>query len=160
MSMTRIITAALFALFLTGAAADASAQQSEIKDLDKIIAEIRPYKHNFFISELKLSKDQAREFLALYDKMESELLTINEDTRELERSVNDDPSASDTETEAAARATFEQKQREAQVELLYYDKFKEILTQRQLLQLKSTEKRFTQKLARSHRKLRREKNEK
>ena len=52
-----------------------------------------------------------------------------------------------------------QKQKESVVEISYYEKFKEILTPRQLLKLKPAERRFTQWLARSHRKLLRGRNQ-
>ena len=57
-------------------------------------------------------------------------------------------------SESAASAVYSQKEREGKVEMEYYDKFKGILTPRQLLGLKSAEKRFTQQLVRYHRRLR------
>ncbi len=156
MSISRLIsTVTLLASLLTGTGIIA-AQQPD-KDFDKILAEIKPYKHEFFVKFLALDTEQKQNFLPLYDKMEEEVLQINEDTRELERSITDNPEASDIETEAAARAIFEQKQREALVELKYYEDFKKVLTPQQLLRIKSAERRFTQKLARSHRKMHREK---
>lgn len=124
---------------------------------ERIMSELKPYKHKFFEKELKLTKEQARDFLPLYDKMEAELQQINDETRELEKRVVDNDKASDTEIEAASRAIFMQKQREAELEMQYYEKFKEILTPRQLLKLKSVEREFTRSLMRHHRKLSRDK---
>lgn len=156
MSIRRILTSALLTILLVAGASSAAAQQQpENLDVEKVLAEIRPYKHDFFIKKLKLTKEQANEYLPLYDQMEDELMSINQEIRELERTVLENPSATDEEIEAAARATFEQKQREAQTEMAYFEKFSNILTPRQLLQIKSVEKQFTQRLARTHRKMRR-----
>lgn len=156
MSIRRILTSALLTIVLVAGASSAAAQQQpENLDVEKVLAEIRPYKHDFFIKKLKLTKEQASEYLPLYDQMEDELMSINQEIRELERTVLENPSATDEEIEAAARATFEQKQREAQTEMAYFEKFSNILTPRQLLKIKSVEKQFTQRLARTHRKMRR-----
>ncbi len=156
MSIRRILTSALLTIVLVAGASSAAAQQQpENLDVEKVLAEIRPYKHDFFIKKLKLTKEQASEYLPLYDQMEDELMNINQEIRKLERTVLENPSATDEEIEAAARATFEQKQREAQTEMAYFEKFSNILTPRQLLQIKSVEKQFTQRLARTHRKMRR-----
>ena len=117
--------------------------------------QLRPYQHEFLTKELKLSRDQAREFFAVYDKMDEELQQIADETRELERQALENADASDTELEAASQAVFAQKQKEGKIEMEYYEKFKEILTPRQLLQLKGAERQFTQRLLRQHRKLKR-----
>lgn len=155
MSIRRILTSALLTIALVAGASSAAAQQPENLDVEKVLAEIRPYKHDFFIKKLKLTKEQASEFLPLYDEMEDSLMSINKEIRELERKVLENPSVTDAEIEAVARATFEQKQREAQTEMAYFEKFCNNLTPRQLLQIKSVEKLFTQRLARTHRKMRR-----
>ncbi len=124
----------------------------------KFIAELRPYQHDFLTKELKLNKEQAREFFPVYDSMDDALQQIADETRELERRASSNPDATDTELEAASQAVFAQKEKEGKIEMEYYDKFKEILTPRQLLQLKGAERKFTQRLLRHHRKLSRNKN--
>ena len=159
MSFTRIIKIAAALALILACSVGASAQsERENAGRDRIMAELKPYKHDFLIKDLKLSKEQSKEFFPVYDQMDEELMKINEETRELERKTEDNAEASDTEVEAAARATFEQKQREGEVEMKYYDQFKEILTPRQLLRLKGAERRYTQWLVRHHRKLVRERN--
>lgn len=157
MSISRLFLIATAALLLTGAGT--AKAQSETKDRDRIIAELKPYKHDFLVKELKLTKEQAHEFLAVYDAMDEELQNISDETRELERTAIGNEEATDAEIEMASYAAFMQKQKESVVELSYYEKFKEILTPRQLLRLKPSERRFTQWLARSHRKLLRERNQ-
>ena len=155
MSIRRILTSALLTIALVAGASSVAAQQPENLDVEKVLAEIRPYKHDFFIKKLKLTKEQASEFLPLYDAMEDSLMSINKEIRELERTVLENPSATDAEIAEVARATFEQKQREAQTEIAYFEKFCNTLSPKQLLQIKSAEKQFTQRLARTHRKMRR-----
>lgn len=157
MSITRFFLIAIAAMLLFGAGT--AEAQSENKGRDRILAELKPYKHDFLIKELKLSKEQANEFLAIYDAMDEELQNISDETREIERTAIENASATDSEIEIASYAAFMQKQKESVVELSYYEKFKEILTPRQLLKLKPAERRFTQWLARSHRKLLRGRNQ-
>lgn len=133
----------------------AQPQEQQGRDRDKFMEQLRPYQHEFLTKELKLSRDQAREFFAVYDKMDEELQQIADETRELERQALENADASDTELEAASQAVFAQKQKEGKMEMEYYEKFKEILTPRQLLQLKGAERQFTQRLLRQHRKLKR-----
>lgn len=154
--LLRIRTIILIAIIAL-TASSAAAQQPAPGNNDKIVAQLKPYKHDFLIKHLDLSKEQQRTFLPLYDKMDEELLKINEETRRLERNVSENKDASETEIEAASRAVFEQKIKEGEVELSYYEKFKDVLTARQLLMLKSTERRFTQWIARHHRRMNREK---
>ena len=79
-----------------------------------------------------------------------ELERIYRETRNLESRTLRNDKSSDTECEAAARAVFEQKKNEAEIELQYFDKFKEILTPQQLLRLRSAERTFVQHVVNAH----------
>ncbi len=139
-------------LLLSSVAAPRLAAQRLLSpdDRSKWLSEIREYKHDFIARELKLSAEQKREFMPLYDEMEDAVERINSETRALEAKVSDNAEASDLELENASRTIFEQKRAEGQVEMTYFDKFKDILTPRQLLRLKNTERRFTQQLMKQH----------
>ena len=146
---------ALFVLFAAIATTDAAAQAPlNENERERALAEMKAYKHDFIAKELNLDKEQQSEFFPIYDEMDSKIMQINYETRELERSINEDKNASDTEIEAAAAAVFNQKEREGKIENEYFEKFKEVLTPRQLLRLKSAEKKFTQRLVRHHKRLR------
>lgn len=135
----------------------AAAQPPQINDEEgrqKWMAELRNYKHEFLAKELDLSADTQKEFFAEYDAMEDKINELNSQTRNLEQKVLSDPNASDVETEAAARAQFELKSEESKIELEYYDKFKDILTPKQLIRIKNAERKFTQQLVQHHRRLR------
>lgn len=116
--------------------------------------EMRKYKHQWLTKELDLSTEQSHKFFDLYDEMEDELEHIYRETRTLESRTLRDENASDIEYEAAARAVFEQKKKEAEIELQYFDKFKEILTPRQLLRLRNAERAFVQHVVNAHKRRR------
>lgn len=110
------------------------------------MSEMRNFKHEFYKKDLNLTREQESAFFSAMDRMDDELIHIGEETRQLERKVNADRDASDTEMESAARTLFEQKKREADIELKYFEEYKTILNKRQLLKLKETERRFNRAL--------------
>ena len=123
-------------------------------DRDRILSEIRNYKHEMLAKALDLDKEKEKQFFEVYDEMDMRLMQISNETRDLERRVSADADASDTEIEAAAIAIYSQKEKEGKIELEYFDKFKEILTPRQLLRLKSAEREFTSNLVKQHHRMR------
>lgn len=153
MSTVRSLLVSIVILSALTPAADAQAPLSET-DRDRWLSELREYKHDFLAKELKLTKEQQREFFPLYDEMEGEIEKVNTETRSLEAKVNEDADAGDLELENAARTVFVQKKTEGEIELNYFDKYKEILSPRQLLRLKNAERRFTQQLVKHHGRMR------
>lgn len=132
----------------------ASAQsQPDENDRQRWINEVRNFKHEFLAKDLDLSKEQQKDFFAAYDEMEDRINQLNIETRDLEQKVLFDPDASDVELEAAARMSYILKNEESKIELEYFDKFKAMLSPRQLIRLKSAERKFTQQLMQHHRRL-------
>lgn len=144
----------LLALVIAVTALVASAQFSPA-ERQRWLGEMRNLKHDFIAKELSLTKDQEREFFPLYDKMEDEIAALNTQTREDEIRVAADRDATDLEMENTARTVFEQKRAEGQIEMTYFEKYKTILTPKQLLQLKNAERKFTQQLVNRHRRVKR-----
>lgn len=145
----------LFALFAASVVSAQPPQPDLPEDTrEKFITEIRQYKHSYLAKELDLSREQQREFFPVYDEMEDRLMALNAETRDLERKTLENEKASDTELEAAAQAVFEQRLKEGRIEMSYYEKFSKILNNRQILRLKNTERKFTQRLMKHHRRLR------
>lgn len=128
--------------------ASAAAQSSVLSpdDRQRWLSEIRNYKHDFLARELDLSREQQNEFFPLYDEMEDRIEALNAQARDIEANVSENPDAGDLEILGAAYTQFELKKLEGEIELEYYDKFKEILKPQQLLQLKSAERLFTRQL--------------
>lgn len=133
----------------------AAAAQFSPAERQRWLGEMRNLKHDFIAKELSLTKDQEREFFPLYDKMEDEIAALNAQTREDEARVAADRDATDLEMENTARTVFEQKRAEGQIEMTYFEKYKTILTPKQLLQLKNAERKFTQQLVNRHRRVKR-----
>lgn len=145
-----IVLTVLLTAFATAGAQNNRRGSMTDEQRQRALSEMRTYKHNMLVRELDLSKSQQAKFFDVYDQMDDELMTIADETRELTRRTLADADATDTEIAAASRAMFEQKKREAEVELKYYEKFEEILTPRQLLGLKTAERKIAMQMASYH----------
>ncbi len=154
--MPRFIPLMCALLFMAMVPAKALAQQLNEDDRNRYVNQIRAYKHDFLAKELGLSKAQQDAFFELYDAMEDRTMDLGGEVRDLEKKASA-AGASDEEMAAAAIALYSQKMREGEIEIEYYEKFKETLTPAQLVALKSAERKFTQELMRQHRRLRGEK---
>lgn len=152
--MKRILTALILCLLCVSGQAYAQNKSDKPtpEEWARFRTEVRNYKHDFLARELELTAEQKREFFPVYDEMDDEIERINADTRSLAGRVFADPNASDVAVEAAARAVYGQKKAEGEVEERYFDRFKQILTPRQLLKLRHAERQFTQRLMRHHNK--------
>lgn len=152
--MNKNLLASLLILLVFPAAAT-SAQETTMTSADRArwLSSIREYKHEFISKDLDLTKEQQRDFFPLYDQMEDEVEQVNHETRENERRLSENADATDLELENGARTLFEQKRAEGQIEMTYFEKFKEILTPRQLLKLKNSERKFNQQLVNHHRRI-------
>lgn len=127
-------------------------------DRQRWLGEMRTLKHDFIARELELDQEQKDRFFELYDSMEDDIASLNTETREAETRVASDSEATDLMIQNTARTVFEQKRAEGQIEMTYFDQFSQILTPRQLLQLKNAERKFTQQLVNRRRALRRSDN--
>ena len=84
--------------------------------------------------------------------MDAEIGRLNHEMRQLERNIRKNgEKVTDTEYEKAAEAQFEIRTKEAAIERSYFPKFKQILTPRQLYELKNAERDFNRNLMDKHR---------
>ncbi len=127
------------------------AKNKKKADRKEWFAKVREHKHDFIEDELDLTDAQETKFFLIYDAMEDELLKLQRETRKLERQVAD-KKATDVEYDAATKAIIELKKKEADIELKYFDKFKTVLSSKQLFELKRAEKKFTRKIMNAHNK--------
>lgn len=144
--ISAILLSVLCALSAFNSVAQRQGKPLTDEDRQRIRSEIRSYKHEFLARELEMSREQQREFFPVYDEMDEAVDRINFETRELERKVSQKADASEVEIEAAARAVFSQKSAEGEVEKQYFDRFRQILSGKQLLRLRKAERKFTQRL--------------
>lgn len=140
---------AVAALLAVSAQAQDRKRPSEA-DMTRFRNEMRTYKHDFLARELNLTQEQQRDFFVVYDEMEDALERVGRQTRDLEMQVREKKQASDVEIEAAARAIFEQRSAEGEIEKKYFDRLKQTLSPLQLLKLKEAERKFTRQLMRQH----------
>lgn len=152
--MSRIFTLSFIIFSAVSFTTFAQQHRPDEPDRQKWINEVRNFKHEFLAKELDLTKTQQKDFFEVYDEMEDRINQLNTDTRRLEQNTLSNPEASDVELEAATRAVYEMKEKEAKIENEFLEEFKKTLTPRQLLQLKNAERKFTQQLMNHHRRLR------
>lgn len=144
-----ILIIATFAPFMC-----VEAKKNRKADKKEWFAKMRQHKHDFIEDELDLTDEQEDKFFPMYDAMEDELHKLNRETRKLEKQVAD-KNATDVEYDAASKAIIEFKKKEADIELKYFDKFKTVLSSKQIFELKRAEEKFTRKIMNAHNKKRR-----
>ena len=134
---------------------DASAQAKGTEALrEKWLTEIRQVKRNYFIKELDLNREQQSKFFPLYEEMENETFRIDDEAKQMEQRVAATENATDTEYEKAAEALYDADVQTSRIRREYMDKFKTILTRRQLFELKGVERKFSREMIRQHHRLR------
>mgnify|MGYP003564893582 FL=1 len=150
----------IISLFAQLSTIDAQQKRSK-EERQQWFKEMREYKHNFLIKELDLDKEQQEAFFPIYDAMEDETFKLHHGARKLQRDLSKkDADVTDIEYEKAAEALFELKYKEAQIELKYFEQFKNVLTKKQLFLLKKAEDKYTRHLMRQHDKQKRNKSKK
>lgn len=131
-----------------------SALAQNPSDRSQWMNEMAQYRRTFFVKELDLNRDQENRFFPLYEEMDEQTRKLDEDTRVMERRVSDAADATDVEYEKAAEAIYDAKVQQASLEREYLAKFKEILTPKQMFELKRVERRFSRELIRQHHRIR------
>lgn len=148
--MKRISTIFLLVAMICLSSLAVSAQSP--RDRKQFRDDIREYKHNYLKQKLDLSREQATSFFDIYDKMDDAITELNDEARTVETKIFEAPDGTitDIEYEVATRTLLEVKEKEAAIEKEYYDRFKEILTPRQLFELRRVERDFTMQLIKYH----------
>ncbi|MDE5877452.1 MAG: Spy/CpxP family protein refolding chaperone [Muribaculaceae bacterium] len=136
----------LLTLILIATCGLASAQDRCDKSKDEMFREVKEFKMKFLAQELKLSDEQCRPFFDLYSAQMDERHKLWEPAMELERKVKKDPNASEADYNAVSEAINKAKSGEAELEGRYDEKFRKILTPKQIYELKDAENRFREKM--------------
>lgn len=121
----------------------ASAQGRSKEDMRK---ELEEYKMKFIAQEIDLKEDQQKKFFELYSQMNDERDKVMIPAMRLERKVKRDQNATESDFAAAGRAMTEAREKMAQIEKRYDEKFATVLTSKQLFELKAAEEKFRQKM--------------
>lgn len=125
--------------------------QTDARQHEQWRKEMNDAKCEYIAKELDLSREQKEKFLPLYNAMSSEIDKINHGLRQMRKNITKRKDVSDIEYEKAAEAMFEAKGKENRIEMEYFDKYKEILSKKQLFQLKHVEFKWLRQIMK-HRK--------
>ncbi len=148
------ISIILFIIAATMATA-ISAQNPGRNQRQKWFEEMKELKHEFLAKQLKLSDQQREKFFDIYDRMDEELERLNAENRELERKIKTTPAAkvTDVDYDQAIQSQLDLKGRECEIEKRYYAELRNVLSKKQLFELKAAEQEFRMQVMRQHRKI-------
>lgn len=116
--------------------------------------EMRAYKRIYFTKELALTSEQKNKFFPLYEEMEDKVGKINDDARNMEKRVAELKNASDVEYEKATEAMYDASVKSSAIEKEYMEKFRGILSAKQVFRIKAVERKFNKELMKQHHRLR------
>lgn len=145
--MKRLLSSAIILIFLFSAI---SAQDNDTRRR-QWLNEMRKTKLEYMYKELGITDAQKEQFKTTLNAMDVELDKVRRETRKLDKELEAKKSPTDLEYEKTAEAMFEFKQREATIEMKYFQKFKAFLTPRQLYLFKKAEHKWMKELMK-HRK--------
>ena len=151
MDLKRILLSVIALVALT---AVSPAQDKAPGDRSQWMTELRQYKRTYFTKELDLTREQQNKFFPLYEEMTRQTTQIDDDVRMMERRIAEADDATDLEYEKATEAIYDGKVRQAEIEKSYVEKFKDVLSHRQLFLLNSVERKFQRDIIRQHQRLR------
>lgn len=153
MDMKKLVIIAIM-LLTALSASDLFAAGQAPADRKQWMSEMRQYKRNYFTKELELTREQQTKFYPLYEDMQDQIDKVNDDARAMEKRVADMKDPSDLEYEKATEAMYDAGVRSAEIEREYMDKFRSILTRKQLFRLKAVERTFSREIMKQHHRLR------
>ena len=107
--------------------------------------ELQEFKYQYLAQEVELTDEQQKTFFEMYSLMEAEKAKVGQECRRLRKKAKAE-NATDADYDAAVNAMIDIKLLEAQIEKRYYEKFKTILSSKQLYLLKRAEHKFMKKL--------------
>lgn len=133
-------------LLLIFAAVIPMSAQNKSKDRQAMRKEIHEFKLKFLAQEMDLREDQQKKFFDLYNQMTEEKVKVFRETKALEKKLTDSANASDAEYEAVSNAITAAKEKDAEIDRRYDEKFSQFLTPRQMFQMKAAEEKFRDKM--------------
>lgn len=146
-----LLIASIFAIL------PADAQQRKGKDHDAMFKEVQDFKLKFLAQEMELREDQQKKFFELYNQMSDEKGKLFRETKNLEKKLTDSKDASDSEYEAVSKAITAAKEKDAEIEKKYDEKFSQFLSAKQVFKMKEAEGKFRDKMREMRHKRRHEK---
>lgn len=108
--------------------------------------ELQEYRMKVLAQEMELKEDQQKKFFELYGQMTEEKIKLFKEKRALEKKLEDSEDISDAEYKKVSEAITLSKEKMAQIERKYDEKFSQFLTQKQIYKMKVAEEKFRQKM--------------
>ena len=131
-------------LMLIAVILPAGAQQKGKKE--DMRRELKEYKMKYIAQEMDLKEGQQKQFFELYEQMWDEKEKLHRDTKSLEKKLNDAENVADDEYRKVSTAITEAKEKEAEIDKKYDEKFSQFLSQKQIFKMKSAEEKFKIKM--------------
>lgn len=135
----------LLLLMITAALTPVLAQHS-VKSHKAMRKEIHEFKLKFLAQEMELKEDQQKKFFELYNRMTDERAKVFRETRALEKKIADSSNVSDADYEEVSKAMTAAKEKDAEIEKRYDEKFRQFLSPKQIFKMKEAEEKFRQKM--------------
>lgn len=123
-----------------------AAAQHKGKDREVMRKEIHEFKLKFLAQEMDLKEDQQKKFFDLYNQMTEEKVKLFKETKALERKLSDAANVSDAEYEKVSKSITAAKEKDAEIDKRYDEKFAQFLTPRQIYKMKEAEVKFRDKM--------------
>ena len=143
--MKKYLILALLAI-LTFTSPLAAQNKNRGKDRAEMKREIQEFKLKFLAQEMDLEESKHKQFFDLYTQLEEERQKVIRDTKTLEKKLKNVEDATDAEYEAVSKAITSAKEKEAEIEKRYDEKFSQFLSPRQIFKMKSAEQKFRDKM--------------
>lgn len=137
---------ALLFVCLLIAAVPVFAQPDKEKKTENMRKELHEFKLKFLAQEMELKEDQQKKFFDLYTQMSDEKVRLYKETKALEQKLSSSANASESEYEAVSKAITAAKEKDAEIEKKYDEKFSQFLSPKQIFKMKSAEEQFRIKM--------------
>lgn len=119
--------------------------QTKGKSRAEMRREVREFKLKFLAQEMELKEEQQKKFFELYNQMDDEKVSLFKETRALEKKLQDG-NATDAEYESVSKAITEAKEKDAEIDRRYDEKFSTFLSPKQIFKMKAAEDKFRNKM--------------
>jgi Spy/CpxP family protein refolding chaperone len=136
----------LIILVLTVAVSPVAAQNKSKAERQQMWQEMQEFKLKFISQEIELKEDQQKKFTELYSQKSEEKRKVFHEIRTLEKKLKNNKDADDAEYASVMRSISAAKDKDAEIEKKYDEKFATVLTAKQIYKLREAEEKFRQKL--------------
>lgn len=116
------------------------------KDREQMRKEMDEFKAKFIAQEMGLDKNDEKQFIELYQQMLNEKFVVLHPVWRAERNLKKNRNASEQEYVNVSKLMSEAKEKDAEIERRYEDKFSSFLSAKQIFKMKAAEDAFRRKM--------------